>query len=31
LDAEILEWLVAVNAQRAMQEAAGVVRWLLPH
>jgi hypothetical protein len=31
LDAEILAWLVTVNAQRAKQEAAGLVRWLLPH
>jgi hypothetical protein len=29
--AEILEWLVAVNAERAKREAAGVVRWLRPH
>jgi len=31
VDAEILEWLVAVNAERAKEEAAGVVRWLRPH
>jgi hypothetical protein len=31
LEAEMLEWLVALNAGRAKEEAAGVVRWLLPH
>jgi hypothetical protein len=31
VDTENLEWLVAVNAERAKGEAAGVVRWLRPN
>jgi hypothetical protein len=31
LDAEMLEWLVALNAGRAKEEAGSVVRWLRPH
>ena len=31
MDAEMLEWLVALNAGRAKEVAGGVVRWLLPH
>jgi hypothetical protein len=30
-DAEILERLVALNAERAKEEASGLVRWLRPH